>query len=414
MKKTFTLIVILALSLAAFSQTEVEVVTGAGYANEVYYNFEDGTLKSSARNAWDIAFSTAQMSVSIQANNGNNIKLYTYTKGDIDDWAAVDTTGMDWKPLFNSIVNWEYGAFNANTVAGNDFDYGWGVYSMSSHTITGDSLFIISLAGGNYKKLAIVEKAAVANQYTFKYADLDGGNEVTETFDADDYATLFAHYSIDSGRFVEQEPEASWQLLFTKYFDYTIPYIVTGVLANAGVGVQEVRGVDQTTYDDYDLELLSDTLTQIGSDWKTFNMETFQYDITDDVVYFVQDTLDGEEVHPIWKIYFTAFGGSADGKYTFIQEKFIDDISVTNQTSMSQVLLYPTSADYEVNIIHDLVGKIEVLVYNTEGKLVMGESSVGTNSLNNHRLDVTSLPLGIYRVLVRTESELHTLKFIRK
>ena len=129
MKSIFTLLLFLSFGAMTFAQTAVNVVTGENYANEVYYSFENDVLKSGAKDSWDIAFTSAQMSVSVQANNGAGVMLYTWNKGKADDWANVDTTGMDWTPMYNSIEDWEYGAFNANTEMGNDFDYGWGKYN---------------------------------------------------------------------------------------------------------------------------------------------------------------------------------------------------------------------------------------------------------------------------------------------
>ena len=158
MKKTLLFASTLLISLGLLAQQQKEVVTGAGYADDVYYSLENGTVTTVARNNWDIAFVTQQMSVSVLANNGSGVELYTYPEGDIDDWATVDTTGMDWTPMYNSIETWDMGAFNANTIPGDDFDYGWGRYNMTTHTIIGDSIFIIRTLADSIMKVAIVQK----------------------------------------------------------------------------------------------------------------------------------------------------------------------------------------------------------------------------------------------------------------
>jgi hypothetical protein len=68
---------------------------GANYAEEVYYDMEEGTAGSIFRNTWDIAFRSNYLypasgkivpSSSIISNTTIGIELYTYPNGDISDW----------------------------------------------------------------------------------------------------------------------------------------------------------------------------------------------------------------------------------------------------------------------------------------------------------------------------------------
>lgn len=419
MKKVFTFLAMAFVVFSANAQrvdattgaTEITVTTGAGYADEVYWGFETFN-HTVARSAWDIAFTTAQMDVNILANNGNGVMLYTYPNGDIDDWDTVDTTGMAWSPMFNSIENWEMGAFLQNAVSGSDFDYGWGVYSMTTHNITGDSIFIIKVADSDYRKLAIIRKVATENQWDFKFANLDGTNEVTVNFDADDYSEKhFIHYSIIDEQLVEQEPAAAdWQLLFTKYYDYTIPYYVSGVLAKSGVAVQEVResGLNQETFTDYDEAEFSENISTIGSDWKSFNMGTMQYDIVDTVVYFVRELPDGD----IWKMYFTEFGGSSNGNYVFMQE----NLSATgiNDINQSFSTVYPNPVASDLNIIYDIDGECTLSVYNMTGQLIYSENIRNNEHLNKHSLNVSGFQSGIYNLVIKGKTQTTSTKFIKQ
>ncbi|MCK5693848.1 MAG: hypothetical protein KAI08_13390, partial [Bacteroidales bacterium] len=289
MKKNLLVVTMVLISMGLLAQEQKEVITGAGYADDVYYSLENGTLTTVDRANWDIAFVTQQMSVSILANNGSGVELYTYADGDIDDWATVDTAGMDWTPMYNSIETWDMGAFNANTIPGDDFDYGWGRYNMTTHTITGDSIFIIRTLADSIMKVAIVQKSAMSNTWEFKYAYLDGTGEQIVPLSAATYTDkYFIHYSIDSTKFIDREPAMDdWDLLFTKYYDYTIPYSVTGVLSNDDhILAQEVResGMDQSTHNSYVDTAFTDTISIIGSDWKTFDMGSFTYILNDTVV----------------------------------------------------------------------------------------------------------------------------------
>ncbi len=177
MKKIFTSFFILFISVFVVAQTDVDVVTGASYKNDVYYSFEKGEVQSSNRYSWDIAFATDTFSVNILANNGVGVEVYTYPNGDISSWDNVDTTGMVWTPMFNSNATWEGGAFLQNIKSGDQLDFGWGKYNPSNHHVTGDSLFIIKTRNLQYKKLWIVEKNAPLNEWSLKVANLDGSDE---------------------------------------------------------------------------------------------------------------------------------------------------------------------------------------------------------------------------------------------
>ncbi|MEN8201999.1 MAG: hypothetical protein ABFS28_05335, partial [Bacteroidota bacterium] len=313
MKKALLFAGMILMAAGLMAQEQKEVLTGDGYANDVYYSLENGTVTTVQRDNWDIGFITQVYSISILANNGSGVELYTYSNGTINDWASLDTSGMLWKPMYNSLETWDMGAFSANETG--HPDYGWGTYS--SAIITGDSLYVIKTISGAYKKLAIVEKAAMANTWEFKYANLDGTEEQTVTLEANDYPDPgFIHYSLDSMKFQEREPATEdWDLLFTKYYDYTIPYSVTGVLTNEDhIVAQEVSGadLDQATHVEFEDTSFVSHISIIGSDWKKFDMGSMAYVLSDTTVFFVKKYTEAED-SLYYKIYFTGFSGSMGG-----------------------------------------------------------------------------------------------------
>jgi hypothetical protein len=418
MKKTLLFASTLLISLGLLAQEQKEVVTGAGYADDVYYSLENGTVTTVARNNWDIAFVTQQMSVSVLANNGSGVELYTYPDGGIDDWASVDTTGIDWTPMYNSIETFDMGAFNANTIPGDDLDYGWGRYNMITHTITGDSIFIIRTLADSIKKVAIVQKSAMANTWEFKYANLDGTDEQIVPLSAGaNVDKYFVHYSIDSTKFVDREPAMEdWDLLFTRYYDYNIPYIVTGILMNDDhILAQEVResGMDQSTHNSYVDTAFTDTISIIGSDWKTFDMGSFIYVLNDTVVYYLK-TDDGDSTtnSAYYKIYFTGFSGSSDGKYTFMQEK-LTFVSAEEHELQTLLQVYPNPAADNINVVFDLVGRSEIDIIDMTGRLVR-TTRYEASGFTNLSLDVSSLNPGVFFIRVSAEGESNVLRFIKQ
>jgi hypothetical protein len=290
------------------------IMMGAGYANEIFYSLEDGVLKSSPRSSWDIAFSTNPMSSTILINEGYGVELYTYPKGDLTAWDAVDTSGMSgWPAMYNSDTSWYYGAFDRNDLG--HPDYGWGVYNTQTHDVVGDSMYIIKNADGDLMKLIIEQRAAMTNTFSFKVGALTAAGETVEVPCGTYTDKNFIYYSLTGSGIQDIEPATdTWDLLFTKYYDESIPYYVTGVLTNMGIETAEVRGIDPSLATPED-GTFDDDISIIGSDWKEFNMGTFTYDIIPDLCYFVKK---GEQ---IYKLTFTGTDGSVSGKMVFDLEK---------------------------------------------------------------------------------------------
>ena len=418
MKKTLLFTAMTLITIGLLAQEQKEVVTGASYANDVYYSLEDGTITSVDRDNWDIAFVTQVMSVSVLANNGSGVEVYTYPDGSIDDWATLDTTGMDWTPMYNSLETFDMGALNANTIPGDDFDYGWGRYNMTTHMISGDSLFVIKTISGAYKKLAIIEKNPMTNTWQFKYANLDGSDEQTETLEAATYISdYFVHYSLDGNNWLDREPgKNEWDLLFTKFKDYiNWPTYspVTGVLINDDhVLAQEVResGMDQAAHDTYDEAAFTSNISEIGSDWKKIN-ESFTYDLIDTVVYYLKTVEETDSVY--YKIYFTGFSGSMGGGiYTFMQERLTWYTSVENE-NLNVLQVYPNPASDRINVLFDLVGQADIEIIDMTGRRVYNTRH-NAGGFTNYSLDVSSLNPGVFFIRVSADGESNVLRFIKE
>jgi predicted lipoprotein with Yx(FWY)xxD motif len=324
------------------------VAMGASYANEIYYSLANGEIASVPRNQWDIAFRTGKRSSSIMINEGSGVMLYTYSKADTSGWATFDTTGMKWTPMFNSYDDWENGAFSRNAPASGHPDYGWAIYNSVTHDLVGDSLFVIKLRDGSFRKLWIAHKYSSLDLYSFRFANLDGSADSKITIDCNPYASKnFVGYSILTSEIVDFEPAAnSWDLLFAKYEalqpDGTL-YSVTGVITNDGLKTFEFRHIDPNFLDWYQISA-NTSRSAIGFDWKTFNMNTFTYEVEDSLVYFVQDMAGN-----INKFMFTKFDGSSTGKIVF--EKGITSAAgIIENKSGSEMTIYPNPVKDILNI----------------------------------------------------------------
>jgi hypothetical protein len=323
MKKVQYLIIVgllvILLNSCSKSSDSVNLVTksesismSAGYANDIYYRLSDGLITSVPRANWDMAFCVSPREAAILTNTTSGVELKVYPTVSGWNWSdPIDTAGYSgWAPLYNSDTTWTEGAFNMNATG--HPNYGWGVYDVNTHNLTGVALYIIKTRAQSYKKIWIMEKLSAGQKFTFRYSDLDGSNEKTINLDLAGSKKNFVYYSIDTDEKIDREPDNDkWDVLFTKYIDKSINYPVTGVLQNIAVTAQESTDTDPASRVFPSAGFLTNIST-IGSDWKVINMQTYQYTIDDTRVFFVKDLT--EAVH---RITFKTFEGSTTGNITF-------------------------------------------------------------------------------------------------
>lgn len=426
MKKSLLLIVASVFSLSLTAQEEKDVVTGFMYANDVYYSLETGTVDTAAMNNWDIAFTTSIYSVGVIANTVSGVEVYTWPLGDTADWATLDTTGITWNMMFNSLETLEDGAFNFNQTG--HPDYGWGEYG-GMGLLTGDSLYVVKTVDGSYKKLVLLQKSYAPNYsgnlFTFKYANLDGSDEQSVEVNTTDYkAKNFVYYSIDEMEIVDREPVSEdWDLLFTKYTDfenYTPYYHVTGVLTNEDhIKVMEARetGLDQASYMSYTDTAFSSDITIIGYDWKTFDFAT-GFVLNDTLVYFIKDYSNwnaDEKAYmdsAYYKIYFTGFTGMSEGKYTFMQE-LVQGVSTGSPGEVQMMELYPNPASQAVNLVFDHTGEAGIQIIDLSGRMLYS-SIYSAGGFNNLSIDIADFNPGLYFLKVNTGNATEVLRFIKE
>jgi hypothetical protein len=337
--------------------------------------------------------------------------LYNYPTGDTSHWSSVDTAGISgWKKYYNSDSLWSMGAFNQTSSGMTDL--GWGNYSFITHYVTADSLFVVKLPSGSYKKLWI--DRLQSSTYYFKYADLDGSNEVVDTIKKSDYTNKsFGYYSIQNGTEIDREPDnTSWDLLFTKYGQAVTPtyYMgVSGVLVNKDVSVNKVSGVHYQDADTLSTQF-SGSMTSIGYNWKSLNYATYQYAAEDSLTYFVKS-----KAGDLWKIAFEGFGGSSNGNYAFTKEKILNSQSIKS-INILDVSTFPNPATDFLNIVlHQTDNEdINVTVFNMSGALVFSKNFSGTQGINNLQLSVGEYSKGLYLVNVESQRASVQTKFVVK
>ncbi len=392
-----------AFLITAVATAQVTVTTGPGNTLQTYYSLQNDVVVSTALADWDLAFELTGITGSILVNTAKGHQVYKAPYA-IAEWASLDTTGLQagWPMQQNSETDWSSGALNQGLTA-DPFDLGWGVYNFVTHNIVGDSCFVLHTAAGDWKKLRIDGFTATSNSFGFTWADLDGSNEQMGTLVRSDYpGKNFAYYSLATNEALDLEPaSADWDLLFTKYIGYvTSPfptwYPVVGVMQNRMVPALQVDGVPTGSATFWGQEF-SDDINVIGFDWKSFNQTTFQWEYAADRTYFVQD-----RAGSIWKLVFTAYGGSANGDITFNQE-LVGQASVNEHGVSSAITIAPNpvrGATANLILAGDM-SSARLSIIDMNGRVVSEERLGSQSGLVQHPLDISALQAGLYVVRVQ-------------
>lgn len=407
-KITTAFLLFATLAVSNFNRLQAQnpgsIEMGPLYANEVFYSLTNGVVKTSPRNIWDIAFYTDAFSAGIVTNDGAGVELYTYPNAAADGWDSFDTTGMSsWTKMYNDPSDWENGAFDRNQKG--HPDYGWGVYSMTSHDVIGDSLFLIKTPDGIYRKLNIIRKYSTLNKYEIRFSLLDGQQDQTVTLDVNPYTDrVFMAYSFANG-IVDREPLATdWDLLFTKYMGVVQnqPYTVVGVLLNPEVQTARLAQTDPD-YADWsglDFETGDDI---IGYDWKYFDMGSFQYVIEDSLMYFIKAQQGG-----VYKLVFDGFTGSSTGISTF-NTTLLSALGI-NDPLGEEVRVFPNPASDFIQItLPANSADVTAGLYDLSGKLLL---SWNLNGSNQARLELKETNTGLYILRIENGSTVTNTKIM--
>jgi hypothetical protein len=421
MKKQLLIAGLALCGLSAKAQTLVTdtVVMGSGYTNQIWYSLTDDEAATAPKNNWDLGFRIkGSLSSDIIMNHSGGGAIWLYPKSDKSGWASVDTNGLStWPGMFNMETEWT-GALGRYLNPSDPFDLGWGKYDMSTHFVTGDSLYIVRTQAGNYRKLLI--KQLASGTYTFVYANLDGTDSATSTLNKSAYpGKNYGYFSLDTKTAADREPASDdWDLVFGQYAtgDYAamgMPgYTVTGVLVNDTLKVAKVK-INPTlrpTYSSYAGHSFSDNINGIGYNWKSTSGV-----IQDSVVYFIRKN-NGD----IWKLYFTGWtsGVSGNGSAIFAKQLIYSAVSVAEVTaSNATVVLSPNPVQYgqSISLVYHFnvpVATAAMQVYDLTGRMVSAAALETAAGLHTQTFNTSSLAAGTYIVNVVAGNERTQQKFI--
>ncbi len=423
MKKTFTIFTaLLSLTLGIAQTWESDsVAMGSGYQNQIYYKMGTGTAGSSKVTNWDLAHNASLRDNALRINHMSGLELYNYPKGDNSAWASFDTTGSyAWKALYNSLHKGNIGAFNQSVDASNVWDFSWGIYNSSSHVVEGDSLYLIVRKDRSgqiaeaYKFMPISQPSN--GDFIFKMADVDGSNEVNDTIrQADAQGQNYKYYSFAgmNTRPLREPNSVDWDISFTRYYAPAydpmnrvfVMYPTMGVESNSNTRIAKVFGktaserageMDDLTRKYY--PSLTDSLTAIGSDWKSFNRGLNKFVLANQQLYMVESRLPGDSAY--YLIEFTGFEGTATGKIVFNTYNLKNTVSVKN-LALGELSLYPNPSNNFtiVSLRNATVNNALLSITDMTGKQIMHES-FNVNGLFAYKINTSELKSGVYQVSI--------------
>ncbi len=414
------------ISVSAQQADSIEM--GAGYGNDVFYSLTTGEVKKVTNNTWDLAFRTGFRSDAIFINSisssiaPRSTKLYLYPKGDKSAWGTFDTSGMsNWVEYQNTDSSWEFGAFNR--AAGAFPDFSWGVYNPVTKIVEGDSLYLLEITQGTnkfYKKIHIIDKNF--GVWHFRYADVDGSNEVNDSIVASNAnAKNLDYYSILTSAKLDREPDSTkyWDIVFKRYHELLAPnfdtyYPITGVWANKDIKVAQVEKQSVTNFDYTTLAATDykEEANTIGADWKFFDMNVFQWKLRDSVAYYFKG-----QNGATWRLYFTGFGGQANGKAIFNKTQLSPGLSVNPVAPVTSFGIYPNPASSTLEVAfenRDNSVKNTLRIYNVAGQVVAEQNLDATPGFHAKAVDISSLKNGVYIVNLENGGHILTQKLIKE
>lgn len=416
MIRFFTLFIFAAFSpFSGFAQDFVQLSVGEGYTQQVFYDLDDGTSVVVANDAWDLAFTTLGLQdAGIHINEASSgtftepkpgLEVYRATASSFNALTEFDD---NFPRLYNDEASWLYGAFNSDRETSDPFNYGWGQYNGQLRRVVGDQLFVIKLRSGKFIKFKI--ESLDLTTYNIRYADLDGSNEQTFSFDKNDSDGSLAFFSFETGDLVDLDVEG-FDLLYTRYnspaehpdeavFD-TLNYNVTGVLSGIGTQVVEIENKPPSEVTEADAISFSTRLDAIGYDWKVFDFDG-GYSIPENLSYIVRSN-EGKLYHLI----FIDFEGITTG-VTTIQVDAVRPVS-TEQLTAADLNVKVFGMPIQHNLALQLDWQKKAIqarfqLLNAVGQTVWQQTAMLQAGENRFDFDVPTLASATYFLRIQTDN----------
>lgn len=259
--------------------TQIEI--GWPYTNQVYYDCgTNSVVKTNTKYDWDLSFECDTNGFHVLLNTARGI--FIANQGNVPFSSVTSTAGVNWL--------WDAPSGVLDSTA-------FGNWNNSNNVFIVDRQYNESGGHIGYKKIQIL---SVDNQsYTFKYANLDGTDEVTYSI-AKDYNRSFIHFNFDNGgQTLALEPNKNdWDLLFTnhyyKFSNLPLPFVLVQVISNlhneVKVAEDNANNFENITLLDTSSYIFTNVWNEIGYDWKIRNSQNNSFTIDGNKSYLIKTT----------------------------------------------------------------------------------------------------------------------------
>lgn len=388
-----------------------QVSIGPAYAMDAFYDISTGTTTQMKNIDWDLGFSAVGgQDAGIFINEGvvssTSVKYFIAPTNQWSDTIKDTDQFQDSMRIWNNEINWTSGALNDVKNPTDPFDFGWGKYDLTDHTVKGSRIFIVKKRNGSFLKLQISSFSGGA--YNFKYANLDGSNEVSKSVSKSEAGPAgIILFSFETGNSIILP--GKFDLMFTRYYTPLadgeggfLDYLVAGVLLGPKVKAVEAAGVNPETvaYADY-ASALSDSLKIIGHEWKAFNLTT-GWAIPTDLAFFVKLA-----DNSVYKLVFLDFEGSSTGIST-IEKTFIATTSSAVISPSKTLEISPNPVTNYFTLKASNQENLAARIIDLNGRLLW-KGNINTNV-------ETALPIlptaGTYHMVLETNKSLEAHSFI--
>ena len=198
-----------------------------------------------------------------------------------------------------------------------------------------------------------------------------------------------------------------WDMLFTKYITFVQAgpnsryQPVAGVKVNVGCKVAQRDGIATDSDDTTSLAWNSD-ITEIGWDWKTFDMASTSYIMVPDRTYFIR-TANGA----VWKLWFTDFTvGTANFSFN---TKFIRESASTKNMVQLKTQVYPNPASNALTIRNNESESLKATLMNAQGATILTDN---LSAFTAKTITTSDFAKGIYFLQLSTLTTSNTQRVI--
>jgi hypothetical protein len=259
----------------------VQIEIGYPYTYQVYYDCgTNSVVKTNTKYDWDLSFECTPSGFHVLVNTAKGI--FVSNEGNVPFSSVTSTTGVTWL--------WDAPSGNLDSTA-------FGNWQATNNVYIVDRQYNASGGHIGYKKIQI---QSVDNlSYTFKYADLDGNNEITYIINKD-ASRNFIHFNFDNGgQTLFLEPNKNnWDLLFSnhyhKFSNLPLPFVLTQVLTNKSNGVLVAEDNNNNffniTLKDTSNYTFTNIWDEIGYDWKIRDSQNNSFTIDAKKSFIVKTT----------------------------------------------------------------------------------------------------------------------------